>query len=109
MERQQQDVEQELDEHNGRDEDEGQQQEVNDVAAVETGLKGGNTHLSSKEERGPRSAERQQLLPNCDPSVEPSQDEADSDSHSSSFQRFSAACYCPDFWPFPSNAREIVQ
>lgn len=67
---------------NGRDEDEGPQQEVNDVAAVVTAERVGDTHLSGKEDRSPRSAERQQLLPNGDPSPEPSQDEVGSDSHS---------------------------
>jgi hypothetical protein len=77
-----QEVEQEKGECNSGDEDEGPQQEVNSVAPAVTAERVSDAHLSGKEDRSPRSAERQQSLPNRDPSPEPSQDGAGSDSHS---------------------------
>jgi hypothetical protein len=75
-------VEQEKGECNSGDEDEGPQQEVNVVAPAVTAERVGDAHLSGKEDGSPRSAKRQQSLPNRDPSPEPSQDGAGSDSHS---------------------------
>lgn len=70
----------EVDEDNNKDK--GTQQEVNDVAAAVTAERVGDPHLSGKEDRRPRSAKRQQSLPNRDPSPEPNQDAAGSDSRS---------------------------
>jgi hypothetical protein len=75
-ERQQQEVEQEIDKN------EGKQQEVNDVATAVTAERVGDTHLSGKEDGRPRPAEPQQSLPNRDLSLATSHDEAGSDSHS---------------------------
>lgn len=52
------------------------------MATVVTAERVGDTHLSSKEDGSPRSAERQYLLHNRDPSLEPSKVEAGSDNHS---------------------------
>jgi hypothetical protein len=54
------------------------------VAAVLTTEKVGDTRLSSEEDASTRPAKRQRLVPHRDPSPEPSQDRAgsDSDSHS---------------------------
>ena len=73
--RKQQEVEQEQekDEGNSEDEDEGPKQEMNIIAPVATPERAGGS---------PRPANRRQSLPNRDPSPEPSQDGAGSDSHS---------------------------
>merc|ERR1719262_1320594 len=67
--RKQQEVEQEKGEGNSEDEDEGPEQEMNIVTPVVTAERAGGS---------PRPANRQQLLPNLDPSPEPSHNEAGS-------------------------------
>jgi hypothetical protein len=58
------------------DQPEGLQQEVKGVAAEPTAKRVGGTHLSGKADGSPRPAERQQLLPDREPSPATSHDEA---------------------------------
>jgi hypothetical protein len=56
------------------DQPEGPQQEVKGVAAKPTAKRVGDTHLSDKADGSPRPAERQQLLPDREPSPATSHD-----------------------------------
>jgi hypothetical protein len=56
---------------------------VKGVAAKPTAKRVGDTHLSGKADGSPRPAERQQLLPDREPSPATSHDKAGCDSHSS--------------------------
>ncbi|PVH70373.1 hypothetical protein DL98DRAFT_597880 [Cadophora sp. DSE1049] len=64
------------------DQPEGLQQEVKSVAAEPTAKRVGDTYLSGTADGSPRPAKRRQLLPDREPSLATSYDEAGCDSHS---------------------------